>query len=93
MQHDDRKPYRRWFASQKKYARQEAVKLRNVRWQELSWPDRCRYWGIAPLVVVPYTLFVKGVVTDGRAGLEYAWQRFVAELYLQLARLNLISRA
>ncbi len=93
MQHDDRKPYARWFASQKKYARQEAAKLARSNWRDLSWPDRCRYWGFAPVLVVPYTLFVKGLITNGMPGFEYAWQRFVAELVLQLARLNKFRRA
>lgn len=89
MQHDDRKPYRRWLASQRKYASQEAQKLTGVHWQTLSWPDRLRYWGVAPLAIVPYTLLVKGLAFSGVAGLEYTWQRVVAEVYLQLARLSL----
>lgn len=92
MQHDDRKPYARWYASQKKYARQEANKLANTRWQDLSWPDRCRYWGIAPLLVIPYTLFAKALITNGWAGLQYAWQRFIAEVLLQLARFKLVTK-
>lgn len=89
MQHDDRKPYLRWLASQRKYAAQEAQKLAGAKWQSLSWPDRLRYWGVAPLAVIPYTLIVKGLALSGYAGLEYTWQRVVAELYLQRARLNL----
>jgi len=89
MQHDDRKPYRRWLASQRRYAAQEAEKLAGVKWQTLSWPDRLRYWGIAPLAVIPYTLIIKGLALNGYAGFEYTWQRMIAELYLQLARLNL----
>lgn len=89
MQHDDRKPYRRWLASQRKYASQEAQKLTGANWQSLSWPDRLRYWGVAPLAVIPYTLIVKGLALSGYAGLEYTWQRLVAEVYLQLARINL----
>jgi len=92
MQHDDRKPYKRWLASQKKYARLEADKLAHKNWRELSWPDRSRYWGIAPILVVPYTLFVKGLIINGWSGIEYTWQRFVAELVLQIARLNKFSR-
>ena len=89
MHHDDRKPYVRWLASQRKYAYQEAEKLATLRWQTLSWPDRLRYWGIAPIAVIPYTLIVKGLATSGYPGFEYTWQRFVAELYLQIARLRL----
>jgi len=89
MQHDDRKPYPRWLASQRKYARQEAQKLSGADWRTLSWPDRLRYWGVAPVAVMPYTLIVKGLVLSGYAGFEYTWQRVVAEVYLQIARLNL----
>jgi glycosyltransferase involved in cell wall biosynthesis len=89
MQHDDRKPYSRWLASQRKYAAQEAKKLNGATWQNLSWPDRLRYWGVAPLAVIPYTLIVKGLALSGTAGLQYTWQRVVAEVYLQLARLQL----
>jgi glycosyltransferase involved in cell wall biosynthesis len=90
MQHDDRKPYARWLASQKKYAAQEAEKLAVASFSSLSWPDRMRYLGVAPLLVVPYTLLFKGLISSGSAGLEYTWQRLVAEVYLQYARLNRI---
>lgn len=89
IQHDDRKPYSRWLASQRKYASQEAQKLTGARWQTLSWPDRLRYLGIAPLAVIPYTLLIKGLVFSGLAGLEYTWQRVIAEVYLQRARVKL----
>jgi len=89
MQHDDRKPYSRWLASQRKYAAEEAQKLIGADWRSLSWPDRLRYWGIAPFVIIPYTLLVKGLITCGSAGIEYTKQRFIAECYLQLARLKL----
>ncbi|MBL4670826.1 MAG: hypothetical protein JKX81_01100, partial [Arenicella sp.] len=89
MQHDDRKPYGRWLVSQRKYATQEAKKLAGAAWQNLSWPDRLRYLGIAPLAVIPYTLMVKGLALSGFAGLQYTWQRVIAEIYLQLARLQL----
>ena len=92
MQHDDRKPYSRWLASQKKYAAQEAQKLSHASWGQLSLPDRLRYIGIAPLIIVPYTLFFKGLILGGAAGLEYAGQRLVAELYLQLARIKKLLR-
>lgn len=90
MQHDDRKPYARWLASQRKYAAQEAEKLAATPFASLSWPDRMRYLGIAPLLVVPYTLFFKGLVGSGSAGLEYTWQRVIAEVYLQSARFKRI---
>lgn len=85
--HDDRKPYSRWFSSQKKYASQEAEKMSKTPWHELSWADRIRFVGLAPLIILPYTLFVKGLIRNGFAGLEYSFQRFIAELYLIRARL------
>jgi glycosyltransferase involved in cell wall biosynthesis len=92
IQHDDRKPYSRWLASQRKYAAQEAHKLSASNWKNLSWPDRLRYWGIAPFVIIPYTLLIKGVVLSGKPGLEYTRQRFIAEMHLQLARIKLKFR-
>lgn len=92
MQHDDRKPYARWLASQRKYASQEARKLADANWQSLSWPDRLRYCGMAPLLIIPYTLLIKGVALSGYPGLEYTWQRLVAEVYLQVARIKLKFR-
>jgi glycosyltransferase involved in cell wall biosynthesis len=89
MQHDDRKSYARWLASQRKYAAQEAKKLSETAWQNLSWPDRLRHLGVAPLAVIPYTLIIKGLALSGIAGLQYTWQRVIAEIYLQIARLQL----
>jgi len=91
MLHDDRKPYSRWLSSQKKYARLEAIKLSQTAWQQLSWPDRVRVLGIAPLVVMPYTLLAKGLLLNGWPGIVYSWQRFMAELYLQFARFKSIK--
>lgn len=87
--HDDRKSKQRWVTSQKKYAAQEAQKLSSSQWNDLTWADRLRVIGIAPLVVLPYTLFVKGLAVNGLAGWHYAWQRFLAEIYLQIARIDL----
>lgn len=89
IQHDDRKPYSRWLDSQRKYASQEAKKLAGAHWQNLSWPDRMRVIGIAPLLIIPYTLIFKGLIGSGFAGLEYTRQRIIAEMYLQLARIKL----
>ncbi|RBP51520.1 glycosyltransferase family 2 protein [Arenicella xantha] len=90
--HDDRKAVSRWRQSQKKYAAQEAHKLATAPFKQLKLQDKFRYLGIAPLIVLPYTLFVKGVVIDGATGVQYAWQRFMAELYLQQARLTLLYK-
>ena len=80
--HDDRKPASRWRAAQSKYARQEADKLRRTAWRDLSWPDRARRMLLGPALVVPYCLFVRGLLLDGRAGLAYTWQRGYAEALL-----------
>jgi glycosyltransferase involved in cell wall biosynthesis len=83
--HDDRKPLRRWFESQKRYTRLEAQKLRAAHTSELSSLDRLRRW---PLIVPPLALFyclvVRAGVFDGWAGFYYAFQRTVAELMLSL---------
>lgn len=86
IQHDDRKPWSRWLASQRRYASQEAEKLAQTPWAALSFADKMRKLGIAPLLVLPYTLLIKGLIFDGKVGLEYSKQRFIAEYYLQLAR-------
>ncbi|MEM7359218.1 MAG: glycosyltransferase family 2 protein [Pseudomonadota bacterium] len=88
MEHDDRKPWSRWLASQRNYAAKEAEKLSQAAWSSLSLADKLRKLGIAPLIVVPYTLLLKGLILDGKAGLEYCKQRLIAEVYLQRARLK-----
>ena len=83
--HDDRKPLKRWFESQKRYTRLEAQKLRAANPAELSSLDRIRRW---PLVVPPLALFyclvVRAGIFDGWAGFYYAFQRTLAELMLSL---------
>ncbi len=80
MIHDDRKPYPRWLASQRKYARLEADRLRALSWSAMRWRDRVRRVAVlAPWLVPIYVLLVAGVVLDGRAGWRYARERMVAE--------------
>jgi glycosyltransferase involved in cell wall biosynthesis len=83
--HDDRKPLRRWFVSQKRYTKLEAQKLRAADPAELSPLDRMRRW---PLIVPPLALFyclvVRAGIFDGWAGFYYAFQRTTAELMLSL---------
>jgi glycosyltransferase involved in cell wall biosynthesis len=83
--HDDRKPLRRWFESQKRYTKLEAQKLRSADPAELSRLDRMRRW---PLIVPPLALFyclvVRAGIFDGWAGFYYAFQRTTAELMLSL---------
>src|SRR5688572_25085444 len=83
--HDDRKPLKRWFESQKRYTRLEAQKLRAANPAELSFLDRMRRW---PMIVPPLALFyclvVRAGIFDGWAGFYYAFQRTLAELMLSL---------
>lgn len=81
--HDDRKSFARFVERQKRYMREEAEKIRNANPLSLSAAGRVRKWiVIAPVAVVVHTLFVKGLILDGIAGLQYTWERFVAELIL-----------
>jgi glycosyltransferase involved in cell wall biosynthesis len=81
--HDDRKSFARFLDRQKRYMHQEAEKLRHADPRALSVAGRVRKLiVIAPFAVVFHTLFVKGVILDGFAGLRYTWERFVAELML-----------
>ncbi len=81
--HDDRKSFARFVERQRKYMREEAEKLRSADPRSLSLPHRLRKLiVIAPFAVIVHTLFVKGLILDGLAGLRYTWERFVAELIL-----------
>jgi glycosyltransferase involved in cell wall biosynthesis len=81
--HDDRKSFARFLARQRRYMREEAGKLRNANPHSLSLAGRVRKLiVVAPFAVVVHSLFVKGLILDGRAGWWYAWERFVAELIL-----------
>jgi glycosyltransferase involved in cell wall biosynthesis len=81
--HDDRKDLHRFIDRQRKYMRQEAAKLRGADPRTLNLAARIRKLRVvAPLVVIPYTLFVKRLILDGTAGLRYTFERFLAELIL-----------
>ena len=75
-----------WLGSQRKYAKQEASKLKNTPWRDLKLVDKLRNWGLGPLLILPYTLLVKGVILDGKPGLAYARQRLIAEFEIWKAR-------
>lgn len=85
MLHDDRKPLSRWLASQARYTKLEAQKLRTADPAELGLIDRLRRW---PLIVPPLALFyclvVRGGILDGWRGIYYGFQRVTAELMLSL---------
>jgi glycosyltransferase involved in cell wall biosynthesis len=80
--HDDRKGFRRFVQRQKRYMREEAVKLRGASWRSLPASGKIRRLFLGPVAVVVHSLFVKGLILDGRAGIAYAWERFVAEVIL-----------
>lgn len=81
--HDDRKPFRRFVERQRRYMRDEAAKIR--RGENLNLAGRVRKLRIvAPFAVLFQTLVMKRLVLDGRAGLRYAWERFVAEVILSI---------
>ena len=83
--HDDRKPLSRWFASQAKYARQEADYLLTTPRDQLGFADRVRLTVVlAPVLVPLHTLFLKGCILDGPAGWHYALQRLLAETMIAL---------
>jgi glycosyltransferase involved in cell wall biosynthesis len=81
--HDDRKPFARFVARQRRYMHDEAVKLRATPSRALPISGRVRKLiVVAPLLVPLYALFVKGTILDGVAGLRYAFERLVAEAIL-----------
>jgi glycosyltransferase involved in cell wall biosynthesis len=91
--HNDWKPVTRWVNSQAEYMHRELVALEQEgralrRWMRRRPP-------IMPLVIFLYCMFCKGLIVNGRAGLFYALQRFVAESILALMVLEerLRSRA
>jgi glycosyltransferase involved in cell wall biosynthesis len=81
--HDDRKSFARFVDRQRKYMREEAAKLRATDPRALPLSGRVRKLiVVAPFAVVIHSLFVKGLILDGTAGLRYAFERLVAELIL-----------
>jgi glycosyltransferase involved in cell wall biosynthesis len=87
IDHDDRKPLSRWFASQDKYAQLEADKLTSLK--HLSFQDWIRRTMIlGPIFVFLYTLLVRRTVLDGPHGWFYAFQRTLAEIMLSLRLLE-----
>jgi len=83
--HDDRKTLARWISSQQQYAREEASYLIQQPTDKLSKVDKLRIMGWpAPIVILFYTLFVKGCILDGWPGWHYALQRLCAEVLLAL---------
>lgn len=83
--HDDRKKLSRWLAAQQRYAADDADYLLNGPGRALSRADRIRLMGWpAPLLVLPYVMFVQRCVLDGWLGWHYGLQRLFAETLLAL---------
>jgi glycosyltransferase involved in cell wall biosynthesis len=81
--HDDRKSWESFVARQQRYAREEAAKLKRTRFGALNFASKLRKLRIvAPAAVVVQTLLLKGLILEGRDGLRYAKERFVAEAML-----------
>jgi glycosyltransferase involved in cell wall biosynthesis len=83
--HDDRKSFDHWLRAQARYMKLEANKLARSDWRDLGWSDRLRKLRVvAPLAILFYCLFAKGLILDGRAGFYYAFQRMLSEMLLSL---------
>jgi hypothetical protein len=83
--HDDRKPFSQWLQAQDRYTALEVKKLLAAPRARLRLPDRLRRMILpAPVMILFYTLFVKGLILDGWPGWYYAGQRVIAELLLSL---------
>lgn len=80
IDHDDRKPFRRWFASQRRYARLEAQMLRSTPFAQLSWQDRMRRGVVfGPPGAFVQAFILKGAALNGWRGWYYTFQRVLAE--------------
>ena len=83
--HDDRKPFSQWLQAQDRYTALEVTKLSSANVARLGAADRLRKMILpAPMLVLFYTLFVKGLILDGWPGWYYTGQRVLAELLLSL---------
>jgi glycosyltransferase involved in cell wall biosynthesis len=83
--HDDRKPLARWFATQRRYAEEEAEYLLKTNRETLRRTDKIRLmaWP-APIAVFLYSLIMKGCILDGWVGWYYVLQRVIAEMMIAL---------
>ena len=94
IDHDDRKPLSRWFASQQKYAKLEADHLLRTPPASLRRPDKIRLmaWP-SPILVFLYTLLAKGCILDGWPGWFYVLQRTLAETMIAIELVDRRLRA
>jgi len=83
--HDDRKPFSVWLMTQRKYQAIESAMLRDTDSSLLPVQDLIRkHTFLAPFASLFICLFIRGGILDGREGIIYALQRFVAESLLYL---------
>ncbi len=82
--HFDEKPLSRWASNQISYAQREADKILGEVSQGLSTRIRGTGW-LAPLVIIPYCLFFRGLIFEGVRGWNYTFQRLAAEVLIALA--------
>lgn len=94
IMHDDWKTLDRWYEAQLRYAALEAEKLGRATYRTLDWKDRIRCWpGLAAALTLPYCLFYKRLILDGRPGLFYTMQRVFAEWLLSMKFLDVKLRS
>ena len=80
IDHDDRKPFARWFKSQRHYARLEARMIRATPAGQLSSQDRLRRWAVlGPPGAFVQSFILKGTALDFPHGWYYTFQRTIAE--------------
>lgn len=83
--HDDRKPVNIWLTNQQRYQEREALNLYYLRDKDLSSIDLLRkHTPLTPFISIFLSYIVKGGFLDGKEGLIYALQRFIAESLLYL---------
>ncbi len=90
MLHDDRKSLMHWSGAQWRYMKLEADLITSVPWRQLSLSNRLRRLILpAPVLVLLWSLLIKGTILDGPAGWSYSFQRLYAESLLSLRLLLL----
>lgn len=79
--HDDRKPMTGWVGSQVRYMTRELPHMEQSGGLK-AWLRK--HPPLMPVAMFLYTLFGKGLIFNGRAGMFYALQRLLAETVLAL---------
>jgi glycosyltransferase involved in cell wall biosynthesis len=80
MYHDDRKSVTTWLLNQSRYQKSEAIMLSGSRSANLPLQDLIRkHTFLAPFSAFFLCIFLRGGFLDGKEGVIYAFQRFIAE--------------